>query len=258
MKKKSELIFNKRTKELEIKEKSSLKKWLQDNKIYFETLMTISLTFMGIIVSVISLSIDKTVADIQKEQLEFNRLLNMPVFNVVSAKHRKEYVVDGIRQLPCIEYEIINNGGNIFDGYLTTEGGIEITIRKGGDDKDIFIFLGNTQRFLKPYSYYNAERKSFTIKRDFDNRNIELKNYLYSIFSKSEFSYFEILSIDYVNIQYNDIENKFHNDWYELNGDELFCRYPQRKGYRISLQMNSMTNEEVYNEILNILNNIEQ
>lgn len=258
MKKRSKVIFNKNTKEIEIREKFSLKKWLQDNKIYFETLMTISLTFMGVIVSVISLSIDKTVADIQREQLDFDRLLNMPVFNVVSTKHREEYIVDGIRYAPCMEYEIVNNGGNIYDGYLRTEGGVEITLKPGDDDKEIFIFVENTQRFSKPYSYYNAERKSFTIKRDFDNRNIELKNYLYNIFSESEFAYFEILSIDYVNIQYNDIENNFHNDWYELNGEELYGRYPKRKGYWRSLQINSMTNEEVYNEILNILNDIKQ
>lgn len=253
MKKRSKVIFNKNTKELEIREKFSLKKWLQDNKIYFETLMTISLTLMGVIVSVISLSIDKTVADIQREQLEFNRLLNMPVFNVVSTKHREEYTVDGIRYAPCMEYEIVNNGGNIYDGYLRTESRVEVIVENG--EQEILIVLENNQRFLKSYSYYNANRKSFTIKCDFDNRYIELKKYLYDTFKEQNIF---INTIDYINIQYNDIEHNFHNEWYEFSGDELFSRKPERGNYQTFLDIGSMENEEVYEVILDILNEINQ
>lgn len=123
--------------------------------------MTISLTIMGIVVSFISLSIDKTVADIQKEQLELQHLLNMPVFNVSSIRHR-----------------------------------------------EVLIVLENSQRFLKSYSYYNANRKSFTIKSDFDNRYIELKNYLFNTF-KEQNLFILIDTIDYINIQYSDIYTIF-------------------------------------------------
>ena len=96
-----------------MKEKNGFETCLQDNKIYFETIMTISLTLMGIAVSCILLSIDKKVADIQKEQLELQHLLNMPVFNVSIIRHREEYIFDGIIYAPYMEYEIVNNGGNI-------------------------------------------------------------------------------------------------------------------------------------------------
>lgn len=255
MKNNNKLVFNKNTKELEVKEKNSFKKWLKDNKIYFETIMTISLTLMGIVVSFISLSIDKTVADIQKEQLELQHLLNMPVFNVSSIRHREEYIVDGIIYAPCMEYEIVNNGGNIYDGYLKTKGRVEVTVEN--EEQDILIVLENSQRFLKSYSYYNANRKSFTIKSDFDNRYIELKNYLHDAF-KEQNLFISIDTIDYINIQYYDIEHNFHNEWYELNGDELFFRQPERGNYQAFLEINTMENEEVYNVILNILNEINQ
>ncbi len=253
--KKNKLIYNKNTNELGLQENKSLKNWLQENKIYFETIMTISITLMGIIVSFISLSIDKNIADIQKEQLELQRLSIMPIFNVSSTKRREEYVVDGIRYDPCIEYEIVNNGGNIYDGYLRAEGRIEIIVKNG--EQDILIILRNKQRFLKSYSYYNANSQSFVIKRDFDNRNIELKNYLYNIFMEKNINA-KVVVIDYINIRYTDIEKNFHNEWYELNGDELLVRQPEIGDYIMSLQVNTMKNEEISDKILKIINEINQ
>ncbi|MDE5802464.1 MAG: hypothetical protein K2I22_06050, partial [Lachnospiraceae bacterium] len=75
---------------------------------------------------------------------------------------------------------------------------------------------------------------------------------------KEQNLFIRIDTIDYINIQYRDIEHNFHNEWYELNGDELLFREPKRGDYNIFLEINTMSNEEIYDIILSILNEDDQ
>lgn len=247
-------MFFKKIKSKISKKDILLKKWLQENKIYFETLMTFSLTLMGIVISVLSLSIDKRMEELQNKEYELERLNLKPVFNVTSEEHHEEYIVDGIRYSPCIEYRIINNGANLNDAYLKTMAAIEITLTED-DGNTYFLILENTQRFLKPYSYYDADRKNFTIQKEFDNRYISLKNYLSETLEK-EYSSSQVVTVDYINIQYTDLEGNFYNEWYELIGDELYSRSPITTMINAYCDISTMDNGEVYIKIKEILENL--
>lgn len=228
-----------------------LKKWLQENKIYFETIMIFSLTLMGVVISLLSLSIDKRMEELQNREYELERLNLNPVFNVTSEEHHEAYTVNGIQYSPCIEYRIINNGANLNDAYLRTMAAIEITLTED-DGNTYFLILENTQRFSDSYSYYDADEKSFTIRKEFDNRYVSLKNYLFKTLEK-EYSSSQIVTVDYINIQYTDLEGNFYNEWYELIGDELYSRNPVTTRINAYCDITTMDNEDVYIKIKEIL-----
>lgn len=219
--------------------------------------MTISLTIMGIVVSIISLDFEKRSIDLQNRELEIIYSSYLPVFNVMSIDHKSKYIIDGVRYSPCIEYLIINNGGVIHDAYLRTEATIDIILYDDVTNNKIVITIDNMQRFLKSYSYYSADTQSFIIKREYDNRYIELRNFL----SKKLKDYYQeyyvsINTIDFINIQYFDFEQRFHNDWYELSGGELSERNPPISNAILMLYVTSATNEEIYDIIVEKLDEI--
>ena len=78
-----------------------LKKWLQENKIYFETIMIFSLTLMGVVISLLSLSIDKRMEELQNREYELERLNLKPVFNVTSEEHHEAYTVNSAQTDRC-------------------------------------------------------------------------------------------------------------------------------------------------------------
>lgn len=237
--------------------KTRFKNWLNNNKIYFETIMTLSLTIMSILISFVSLSFQQKSNELQEKQALIEAQLNMPVFNVSQTFYNEEYVIDGVSYPAGIEVNIINNGGNISNGYLDADAKIEILVHDKEYNSKGFVVIENIQRYMRGYSYYDAKTKSFTIKKDFDMRNIELRSFLYDQLHNDYENYsFTILMTDYINIQYNDFQNQFHNEWYELSGGELFKRSPVVSEQYKSLQINTMTNEEVYLEIKELLNSL--
>lgn len=237
--------------------KPSFKNWLNNNKIYFETIMTLSLTMMGVLISIVSLSFQQKSNELQEKQALVEAQLNMPVFNISQTSYHEEYVIDGIRYPAGTEVNIINNGGNISNGYLNADAKIEILVHDKEYNSIGAVVIENTQRYMKGYSYYDARTKSFTIKKDFDLRNVELRTFLHNqLHSEYEDYSFTILTTDYLNIQYNDFQNQFHNEWYELSGGELFKRSPVVSDQYKSLQVNTMTNEDVYLEIKEFLDSL--
>ncbi len=230
-------------------EEPSFKNWLNNNKIYFETIMTLSLTMMGVLISIVSLSFQQKSNELQEKQALVEAQLNMPVFNI-SESYYEEHIIDGISYPAGSEVNIINNGGNISNGYLNADGKIEIIVHDEEYNDKGTIVIENLQRYLKGYSYYDAKTKSFTIKKSVDFGNLRLRYFLNEQLHNEYESYnFTILITDYINIQYNDFQNQFHNEWYELNGGELLKRTPIASNQYKSLQVNTMTTEEVYLEI---------
>lgn len=216
--------------------------------------MTLSLTIMGILISIVSLSFQQKSNELQEKQVLVEAQLNMPVFNISQTLYNEEYVIDGITYPAGIEIDIINNGGNILNGYLNADAKIEILVHDKEYNNKGTIVIENIQRYMKSYSYYDAQTKSFTIKKDFDMRNVELRTFLYNQLHNDYENYsFTILITDYINIQYNDFQNEFHNEWYELSGGELLKRTPVVSEQYKTLQINTMTNEEIYIEIKELL-----
>lgn len=237
----------------EMARKKRIKNWLKDNKIYFETVMAFSLTIMGIIISIVSLSFQYTSNELQEKQSLAEAQLNMPVFNI-SKSYYKEHVIDGISYPAGTEIKIINNGGNISSGYLRAESKIEIIVHDKEYNNRGSVVIENTQQYLKGYSYYDAQTKSFTIKKDDDLGRMSLiyflDKHLYNEYKNYNFT---VLITDYINIQYTDFQNHHHNEWYELNGGDLLKRSPVVPDQYKALQANTMTNEELYLEVKNLL-----
>lgn len=74
-----------------------IKKWLECNKIYFETLVMVSLTVAGIIVSCVSVSLSKTANVLSKEsnnteliELELQKNKMLPILGYAESRSNGE------------------------------------------------------------------------------------------------------------------------------------------------------------------------
>lgn len=196
---------NQKRKKSKKSRKTGFKNWLNNNKIYFETVMALSLTIMSVLISIVSLSFQKKSNELQEKQVLVEAQINMPVFNISQTLYYKDDVIDGITYPAGTEVNIINNGGNISNGYLNADAKIEIIVLDKEYNNEGSVVIENTQRYTKGYSYYDAQTKSFTIQKDIDTRNIELRTFLYNQLHNEYENYsFTILITDYINIQYND------------------------------------------------------
>ncbi len=232
------------------KEKVGFKNWLNNNKIYFETIMALSLTIMGVLISVVSLSF-------QKKAILIEEQLHMPVFNISQTPYYEEHTIDGIIYPAGMEVNIINNGGNISNGYLSADAKIEIIVKDKEYNSKGNVVVENTQKYMKGHSYYDARTKSFTLQKDFDLRRLELQSYLYNKLQDEYKDYdFAVLISDYLNIQYYDFKNQYHNEWYGINGGDLLNNSPIESKQIKSLEVNTMTNEEVYLEIKKMIDTL--
>lgn len=231
-----------------------LKQWLKNNKIYFETLMTIALTIMGICVSIASLFLQKYSVELQREQTSLTEQLNMPSFNIY-----EEYRAGDFMYPSGTEISIFNNGGNITNGSLSADQRIEIIVMDRAFNKIGEISLINTQRFPKNFSYYDAQNKKFTIIREIvtyiDDDVLEwfLINQLNSNYESCLFS---VSITEYVNIRYKDFQGNIHNDWNKLENSKLFACEPIDTENCICLKFSSISNDDIYNVIAEYIDEI--
>ncbi len=228
---------------------SPLKKWLSDNKIYFETIMTISLTIMGICISIISLSIDKRSVEIQEQQ-------NMPSFGI-SQKYADECITEGGLYFPeRYEIEIVNYGGNISNAYLEAYSLLEVELFDNHNMRRANIVIEDTEGYVVGKSHYSAERKSFTIMR---TKEKHFQNLLLELYLKEELAAdykeytFTILPVEYVNIKYLDFRGRSHDEWYKLYGSDLVV-----KGEKVStdcrdIKFETLGNDYVYSVVQELL-----
>lgn len=246
---------HKRHKTKKIK-KNSIKKRLKENKIYFETVMTFSLTIMGIVVSLVSLSLQYTSNKLQETEMFIESQLNMPVFNVSESRY-EESNTNGILIPGGTEINIVNNGGNISNGYLNADAKIEINIYDKEYHNIGAVVIEKMQQYSKGYSYYDAKTKSFTIKKSTTSERVDLSYFLERNLHNEYKNYiFLVLNADYINIKYIDFQEQPHDEWYILIGGELTKKSPVEFNNRKMLEVGSMTNEEVYLEIKEMLDDL--
>lgn len=67
---------------------------------------------------------------------------------------------------------------------------------------------------------------------------------------------FIVLIADYINIRYDDFQNQSHDEWYILIGGELSKKSPIEFDEQKILEVDSMTNEEVYLEVKEMLDDL--
>ena len=245
-----------KTSKIEKSKKNRIKSWLKDNKIYFETIMTCSLTIMGIIISSVSLSFQHTSNELQEKQSLIETQLNLPVFNVSKSRY-EENIIDGISIPAGTEINIVNNGGNISNGYLHADAKIEIKFYDKEYNNQGAVVINKMQQFLKGYSYYDAKTKSFTIKKSSNSERVGLSYFLENQLHNEYKNYnFIVLIADYINIRYDDFQNQSHDEWYILIGGELSKKSPIEFDEQKILEVDSMTNEEVYLEVKEMLDDL--
>lgn len=199
------------------KKESALKIWLADNRIYFETIMTISLTIMGVCISIISLSIEKRSVEIQEQQ-------NMPAFGI-SQKYADECITESGLYFPArYEIEIVNYGGYISNAYLEAHSLLEVELFDNHNMRRANIVIEDTEGYVVGKSHYSAERKSFTIMREKEKhfQSLLLELYLKEELDADFKEYSFIISpVEYVNIKYLDFSGISHDEWYKLYGSDL-------------------------------------
>ena len=127
---------NQKRKKSKKSRKTGFKNWLNNNKIYFETVMALSLTIMSVLISIVSLSFQKKSNELQEKQVLVEAQLNMPVFNISQTLYYKDDVIDGITYPAGTEVNIINNGVVIIVIIVTSS--IDQQIKGRGEYKEEF------------------------------------------------------------------------------------------------------------------------
>lgn len=230
------------------KKNCRFKKHLKDNKIFFETITSLLLSVMAIVVSVVSVSMQKEANELQEKQVLLAEQQNMPVFNV-SYKYYESYVENDISYPDGQEINIINNGGNILNGYLSAKTQIEVVIYDENNQKGIIV-IEDLGGYPKKYSYYDSETKRFTIKRDSIIKTYELCRFINNQLNNKyeEYSFIAFYK-DYINLQYTDFQNVFHNNWYDLSEERLTPKTTMDNKPFVHLSFENSTYLEILSEI---------
>lgn len=208
--------------------KKTVKEWLEDNKIYFETVLSVTLTIAGIIISVFALIHGYNVA-------EDEAMLNMPLFNVTQNYVDGSVTIDGITYSAdqAVEYKIYNQGGELSNGQAS---GLRI-LTVSMWDKDYenvarasFVVSGT---FISAGGRYDPSERSFAIYRDERNyeagrmvdqiENLLIQNYPYR---------FEVFWVDYAEVSYSDYRGDQHTVLIDLyDGTDVSYSNIEHDGY---------------------------
>lgn len=159
MSKRKKIVFDENTKIISVSSdtetNNNFKAFLENNKIYFETILAIILTIAGIIVSVAGVRVSMVANDIEKEKNEIEDLEKQPTFVFESEVDEKE-----------IKYIIKNTGGDIKYGNVFVDEALIVSIY----DSD-YDYLGNGYVILGGYidnnfSKYDFDTNSFTVSKE--------------------------------------------------------------------------------------------
>lgn len=235
---------------------NSVKKWLSNNKIYFDTLMTLALTVMGVCISLVSCQYEKRAVEIQKAESIVTEQLNMPIFNI-SKDYYDEYIENGIIYPTGQKVCVINNGGNISEAYLDAEYKIQLVVLDENYDQVAVVALEDTSRYNKSFSYYDARSKSFTIMIESTPRDLDLRYFIDEQLA-ADYSKYHItmLNCDYFHIQYHDFKNEFHSEWYALSNGDLINWSPIDTNKQDAVHFESMSNQDIYNRLKEMLEEV--
>jgi len=214
--------------------KKSFKDKLENNKIYFEVLVTLLLSIMAIIVSVQSNRIADNQTMIMKEQaLPQFRINKIQIYNEEIGKYTDDNIV------------IYNQGGILYD--FSHKTAVYMNLQYKNKDN-----LYQTKRIpLKDYYKFNSVTGNgkgllVTIGGNQNHQKI--------VDAESNNNYSIQIDIkQYVNLNYKDIFGEYHTDYYYIpavgwsnqlsheNGKEIFKKYEE-----------SMMNEDEFISMFNL------
>ena len=151
-KKNKNLIYNENTKLIEVKTntESKFKIYLEQKKIYFETIMMLIISLAGVIVSIVSVKVAMVANDISLNGQRIEDLEKQPsfVFNVEADEERMKYLIKNVGG--DIKY------GNVFGDLVLIIAVYDEQYEYLGKG---YIFLGGYLE--KDFSTYDFETNSF-------------------------------------------------------------------------------------------------
>ena len=249
-KKNKKLIYNENTKLIEIKTdtKSKFQLFLEQKKIYFETIMLLILSFAGVIVSIVGVKVAMVANDISLNEQRIEDIEKQPsfVFDVEAEEDRMKYIIK-------------NTGGDIKCGNVF--GDVVLIIAIYDEQYEYlgkgYILLGGY--FEKDYSTYNFGTNCFELYSTLEPKPvIEWIKKIEKLIEETGFycgiectEYFDFMYTDYKQetIQKTMIVQQGIIKDIENTGDYEF---------KIRVNIEDLENEQIYNEITEQLDRLVQ
>lgn len=225
-----------------------IKEWLERNKIYFETIVMVSLTIMSLVISrsaniIANRSNDlaekaNEIADrsneISETEIEMQQKDKLPSFTVKIEENQSSNIVNTVN--------IYNTGGRITNGFINTHCYVKIYLKNANgktsnwwikiydafEDTKISYDYNNECFSLKSYlsSFVNMY---YDVKREIDLENIDLSYRTYELFNISYVNYFEesceeyycLSRIDALTLE--EIDKTTYNNFLKNEDDYVWC-----------------------------------
>lgn len=223
MSKRKKIVFDENTKIISVSSdtetNNNFKAFLENNKIYFVTILAIILTIAGIIVSVAGVRVSMVANDIEKEKNEIEDLEKQPTFVFESEVDEKE-----------IKYIIKNTGGDIKYGNVFVDEALIVSIY----DSD-YDYLGNGYVILGGYidnnfSKYDFDTNSFTVSKELVPKSLSNLIEKTERIVKDEGYYCEISTTKYFSFLYQNYKQEMiSKDMILRNG--IICDIDNSKEY---------------------------
>jgi hypothetical protein len=192
--------------------KRTLKKWLEDNKIYFETVLNVTLTIAGIIISVFALLHGYEAA---KDEL----MLNLPLFNVTQKYVHGSVTVDGITYSTdqAVEYKIYNQGGELSNGQASGFRILTVSAWDAESENVANFSFEVSDTFLHAGGQYEPTERSFTLYRDKNDYDAgRMVDQIEALLIKDYPYRFNVYWVDYASISYSDYRGDTHKVMFDL------------------------------------------
>ena len=230
---------------------SKIKQWLIDNKIYFETWVSVCLTFAGIFVSVATFFQSCQVANDEA-------MLNMPLFNIkqeVVHDPNIEGAIEGVYG-DFDKYTIMNQGGGLTNGEVEGIRLLNIAFIDPLDySKKIEYTFEIDGQFLSTYSQYSYDPDNRTFTLYSKQNNYALSRIIDKIEERliEEYPYkITITYFDCAKITFCDFRGDAHILWYDLvDGSSIEYVDVKTDGYISELYLGDF--DMIYDRIKNVI-----
>ena len=177
------------------------KGWLERNKIFFETIVMVSLTIMSIVVSWNANKIANEERKLTEREVEIEHAEKMPRFTMREHDNWQTY-------------DIFNSGGSISDAVAGFNYYVCINVTNGKTSKEIVVEVFDA--YQKMFANYDYTNNSFT------NTANELAIYSTIMKNVSEWGKIQEITLDYtvvevLEITYTDYIGETHIERYKID-----------------------------------------
>lgn len=229
-----------------------LRNWLNNNKIFFETIVAIFLAIMAITLTIVSINVSIKTNEIAYHETEIIKMENQPIFNF-KVTYDYTYIDEFDYSVPVDEKLIINNVGKPLKEF-SYEKMIFLKIRyweNGTYPKPAFIpiyyyfpgistgnLINELVTFRGPYAYTNNTGNHLKILQ----AEKSLSEYVRRLDANNSAS---IYIFRYIKIEYTDIFENIHEEIYFVDPYNGAYKLNKNEGRTISKYYDSFDFEEL-------------